>query len=107
MDTTAGEDSRAPRGAYLFRAYRCDINAIIVAIEEPATFTLVTGASSGIGVELARQAAADGRNLILVARNANALQALADELHPTVRVHVIAADLSQAGAAQEIHERVL
>jgi len=41
------------------------------------TFTLITGATSGIGLELARRSVADGRNLILVARNAGALEAVA------------------------------
>jgi short-subunit dehydrogenase len=71
-----------------------------------STFALVTGASSGIGLELARQAALDGRNLILVASNAGRLQAVADELARSVTVHTIAADLSQPGAAQKVHERV-
>src|SRR5262249_51792514 len=71
-----------------------------------SAFTLVTGASSGIGLELARQAAADGRNLILVARNAGALEALAEELRRGVTVHTIAEDLSQPGAAQRVYDRV-
>jgi len=73
----------------------------------PAAFTLVTGASSGIGLELARRAAADGRNLVLVARNAGALEALADELRTKVTVHAFPEDLSRPGAAQRVHERVL
>src|SRR5262249_14178058 len=71
-----------------------------------AAFTVVTGASSGIGLELARQAAADGRNLILVARSEDSLKAAADELGRSVTVHIIAEDLSQPGAAQNVYEKV-
>jgi uncharacterized protein len=69
-------------------------------------FTLVTGASSGIGLELAREAAADRRNLILVARNASALATVARELGESVTVHTIVEDLSQTGAAQRVRDRV-
>src|SRR5262245_58579822 len=69
-------------------------------------FTLITGASSGIGLELARQAAADGRDLILVGRNVASLEAAAHELGGRVRVHTIAEDLGQAGAAQRVRDRV-
>jgi uncharacterized protein len=73
---------------------------------EPGTFTLVTGATRGIGLELARQAAADGHDLILVARNALSLKAAADELGRSVMVHTIAEDLSEPGAAQKVRDRV-
>jgi short-subunit dehydrogenase len=69
-------------------------------------FTLITGASSGIGLELARQAAADGRNLILVARDARSLDGAADELKRRVTVHTIAEDLSQPGAAKRVFDQV-
>src|SRR5262245_22694946 len=71
------------------------------------TFTLITGGNSGIGLELARQAAADGRNLILVAQNQASLQAAAAELTPkNVTVHTISQDLSQPGAAELVYDRV-
>ena len=60
---------------------------------------LVTGASSGIGTELARELARDGHDLILVARRVEAMRALADELKAFgVAATVIAADLSKPGA---------
>src|SRR5262245_46257038 len=77
------------------------------ANQRPAGFTLITGGNSGIGLELARQAAADGRDLILVAQNQAALQAAAAELTPkNVTVHTISHDLSQPGAAELVYESV-
>src|SRR5215471_5974454 len=69
-------------------------------------FTLITGATSGIGLELAREAAADGRPLILIARNAQALDTVAGELNRQVTVHTIAESLKQPGAAERVFEHV-
>lgn len=57
---------------------------------------LITGASSGIGLELARCFAADGCRLILVARNTQAMETLAAELRQKHQIEVIVmtADLS-------------
>ncbi len=48
---------------------------------DPHTTVVVTGASSGIGAELARELARRGYGVTLVARRAEKLEALADELH--------------------------
>src|SRR5271167_3579616 len=62
------------------------------------TTAIVTGASSGIGAEIARELARRGHGLTLVARRRDRLQALADELGGahSVRVEVVAADLTDA-----------
>src|ERR1700744_5608765 len=68
---------------------------------------LITGASSGIGLELARCFAADKSNLILVARNQDALEELAAELRREHKIaaHVLPADLAQTASAQKIFEQ--
>jgi uncharacterized protein len=68
--------------------------------------TVITGASSGIGAALARVFARNGHELALVARRADRLHALADEIAATgaKRPIVIMADLAQANAARQIGE---
>lgn len=66
---------------------------------------LITGASAGIGRELARLFARDGWDVVLVARREERLQALAADLEAEfekVTAHVVPADLSKADAPQAI-----
>ncbi len=69
---------------------------------------LITGASSGIGAELARECAARGFDVILVARTTEALRALAEDLRLQhhVRALVVPQDLAVAGAAERILDAV-
>src|ERR1043165_4656728 len=69
---------------------------------------LITGASSGIGLDLARLFAKDGRAVVLVARSGGKLRELAAELERDcgVKAHVIALDLAQPHAAQALVQRL-
>ncbi len=71
-------------------------------------WALVTGASSGIGYELSRQFAQYGFNVILVARDAERLAEVAQDLekHHHVETLVLPADLSHPVAAAEIFSNV-
>jgi len=68
---------------------------------------LITGASSGIGAEFARQFAARGNDLVLVARSADKLEQLASQLRAehVVDVTVIDMDLSVPTAAADLWQR--
>ena len=72
------------------------------------TSALITGASSGIGRELAKLFAHDRHNLVLVARNRDALAALAKEIEAAngISTKIIAKDLSNSEAPREIFEEV-
>jgi len=70
----------------------------------PASHILITGASAGLGLELARLFAADGHPLVLVARSGDKLQALAEVLRRDyeVDVRVVPADLTALNAVPEL-----
>lgn len=69
---------------------------------------LITGASSGIGATFARHFAKAGHPLILAARSADKLQALARELESVhqPQIRTIALDLTNRGSAQNIFDEV-
>lgn len=65
---------------------------------------LITGASMGIGKELAQIFAADGHDLVLVARSEGKLRSLAQELEAAhgITAHVVPSDLSEPSAPEAI-----
>lgn len=69
---------------------------------------LVTGASSGIGLEVARYHASKGGDVILVARRESALTDLKAELEAKhgITAHVIVADLAAEGGAEKLYQDV-
>jgi short-subunit dehydrogenase len=73
-------------------------------VTAPRPVTVITGASAGIGVALAREFAALGHGLVLVARREAQLASLADAIAATgqPRPMVLPADLTQSGIADRI-----
>ena len=72
-------------------------------INNEIRYTLITGASTGIGYELAKLFARDKNNLILVARNKNKLESVKNELSKyNVDIKILALDLSKSEDIQNI-----
>ncbi|MFM2359557.1 MAG: hypothetical protein RLY16_1550 [Bacteroidota bacterium] len=67
---------------------------------------LITGASNGIGLELAKIHAAQGDHLVLVARSESKLKELKMDLEKqfNINVAILAVDLSEANAAQAVYD---
>lgn len=72
------------------------------------SWVLITGASSGFGEEFARQYAAQGKSLVLVARRLDKLQALSAQLRQRFAIEVMVeqVDLSSIPAVIELHKRL-
>lgn len=70
----------------------------------PPFYSLITGASSGIGECFARELAGRGKNLLLVARSSDKLEALASELKTahSILAEPLAMDLGEPGAGERL-----
>jgi short-subunit dehydrogenase len=69
--------------------------------------TLITGASSGLGAEMARQLAARGHDLVLAARRLERMEALREEIlaaHPRRRIEVAALDVLDDAAVAGVFD---
>ena len=68
-------------------------------------WALITGASAGIGMALAKELAAGGANLVLTARRQERLEELARELTAKhkIKTSIIAADLADVTAPEKIY----
>lgn len=75
----------------------------------PNPFALITGASHGIGEEYARQLAALGYDVLLVARDEERLKRVAEDIsrRACVQAMIEVMDLSQPGAGQRLHAATL
>ncbi|WP_332849219.1 SDR family NAD(P)-dependent oxidoreductase [Bacillus sp. FJAT-45037] len=72
------------------------------------TTALITGASDGIGLELAKEFATHGHDLVIVARSEDKLTKLSTSIQNDydVKVTIIKKDLSKLGSVKELHEEI-
>jgi len=84
------------------------MDRLVMSQQEENKTALITGASGGIGYELAKIFARDGYNLVLVARSADELHKIASQLTSEhgVSIKVIAKDLSDPVSPQKIFDEV-
>lgn len=75
--------------------------------EKYGAWAVVTGASSGLGAEFVKQIAARGLNVVLVARRAERMEALAEGVRRVhgVQTHVVSVDLTDGDASRLVGDR--
>lgn len=79
---------------------------MIMTNQKSTSYALVTGATSGIGYELAKLAAKDGYNLVLVARDQQELDKVKTEFqNQNINVITIAKNLFEINAASEVYHQ--
>lgn len=78
-------------------------------VDRYGSWAIIAGASEGAGAEYADQLAARGINVVLVARRPELLRSLANELSTTykIRTKVLALDLADIGAAEQIVQQTM
>lgn len=80
---------------------------LIRNMEKNRKFALLTGATSGIGLELAKLFAKDKKNLIIVARDEEKLNTVARELEQEgIEVIIVSLDLFREGAAEDLYTHI-
>jgi hypothetical protein len=99
-----GNDPPSPAGTSFGERQPDTLTRLPLPSPDPARTCLITGASSGIGVEIARELARRGHGVTLVARREQRLRELADELASQhgVRAEAIPCDVSDADARQRM-----
>src|SRR5436305_6461482 len=86
---------------------RSEGEGIVGMSEERRPVALITGASSGIGLDLAKLFAQGGHDLLLVARNEEALRGVAGECEKLgVKAEVLAKDLRNLNSAREVFDEL-
>ena len=70
--------------------------------EFDGNWTLITGASSGFGYEMAKLLAAKGQNLVLVCNDEERLCQVAHELNEISDIIIMPVDLSKAGSSESL-----
>jgi len=80
----------------------------VMPVDTKKKTALITGASSGIGYELAKCFASEGHNVVLVSRSENELNRIAADFQTQygIQATVIARDLFESGAAREVYDEV-